>query len=58
MQDFDAFSLVNWGAVAESHHRLSALAIQDLFAAAGLQTMKIAEKMGPGLALFAKSRKT
>ena len=47
--DFDAFSLVNRGSVAESHHRLSA---------AGLQTMKIAEKMGPGLALFAKSRKT
>ncbi|MGH2523230.1 MAG: hypothetical protein ACRDH2_12065, partial [Anaerolineales bacterium] len=57
LKDFDAFSLANWGSVAERHHRLSPADLGHLFQQAGLHPPQIAGKIGPGLALFAKASK-
>ena len=57
LTDFNAFSLTNWGTVAESNHRFTPETIEALFTQAGLQTLEIVEKAGPGLALFAKAQK-
>lgn len=54
---FDLASFVNWGAIAERHARFSPADLEYLFESAGLQPPEIAEKIGPGLALFAKGRR-
>ncbi len=53
---FERLSLVNWGAVAERHHRLNEAELGKLCRAAGLSEPAIEAKIGPGLALFAKAR--
>ena len=57
LEDFDAFSLAGWGSVAENHRRFSPAEIGAMFEAAGLQLEEMAEKIGPGLAIFARARK-
>jgi ubiquinone/menaquinone biosynthesis C-methylase UbiE len=57
LTDFDAFSLASWGSAAEAHHRFSAGDVRALFANSGLPSPEITEKIGPGLALFAKAQK-
>ena len=47
-------SFVNWARAAIAHRRFSAEDAQALFTAAGLTQFEFAEKIGPGLALFAK----
>jgi ubiquinone/menaquinone biosynthesis C-methylase UbiE len=57
LADFDAFSLTNWGAIAETHRRFTETDLRLMFAEVGLQSVEIVEKIGPGLALFAKGIK-
>ena len=57
LEEFDVESLFNWGALAEAHHRLSAEDLTYAYSTCGLEPPLIAEKIGPGLALFAKGQK-
>lgn len=52
-----AESLVIWAGLAEQHRRFSAPELHALLGAAGLVPEAIVEKVGPGLALFARARK-
>ena len=57
LKEFDAFTLTNWGSIAEKHRRFDQAELEALFGAAGLQPEAFAEKIGPGLALLASGRK-
>jgi ubiquinone/menaquinone biosynthesis C-methylase UbiE len=57
LQEFEAFSLAKWGRVAEAHRRFGREDVQAMFAAAGLEAPTLAEKIGPGFALYARGRK-
>lgn len=54
---FAAASFVNWGAVAENHHRLGEAELRRLFVAAGLGPPEIVPKIGAGLAFLARARR-
>jgi ubiquinone/menaquinone biosynthesis C-methylase UbiE len=54
--DFNRKSFINWGSVAERHHRFSMERIQSMFGEAGLGEIVIVEKIG-GLAVMAKGRR-
>ncbi len=54
---FDRTSFVNWGRLAETHHRFSPADLQRLCLSAGLQIETIAERIGPGFALLVRAAK-
>jgi ubiquinone/menaquinone biosynthesis C-methylase UbiE len=58
LEGFARVSLINWARAAASNRRFSSEDSQTLFAQAGLAEVRWVEKVGSGLALLVKGRKT
>lgn len=58
LSGLDRDSLINWATLAEANRRWDEAALANLFAAAGLTLQETALRLGPGLARFARGRRS
>jgi ubiquinone/menaquinone biosynthesis C-methylase UbiE len=57
LNEFDTFSLTNWGRIAETHPRFTRADLKAMLPAAGLALAKVEAQLGRGLALLARATK-
>jgi hypothetical protein len=57
LNEFDTFSLTNWGRIAEAHARFTRADLKRMLPAAGLRLERVEAQVGRGLALFARGLK-
>ena len=57
LNEFDTFSLTNWGRIAETHPRFTRADLKAMLPAAGLKLERVEAQVGQGLALFARGLK-
>jgi ubiquinone/menaquinone biosynthesis C-methylase UbiE len=57
LNEFDTFSLTNWGRIAEAHPRFTRADLKNMLPAAGLRLESVEAQVGRGLALFARALK-
>ncbi len=57
LNEFDTFSLTNWGRIAESQPRFTRTDLKAMLPAAGLALEKVEAQVGRGLALFVRAVK-
>jgi ubiquinone/menaquinone biosynthesis C-methylase UbiE len=57
LNEFDTFSLTNWGRIAETQPRFTRADLKAMLPAAGLSLEKVEAQVGRGLALFVRAVK-
>jgi ubiquinone/menaquinone biosynthesis C-methylase UbiE len=57
LNEFDTFSLTNWGRIAETQPRFTRADLKTMLPAAGLSLEKVEAQVGRGLALFVRAVK-